>query len=350
MNNIGFLTPAGRVRGQWANAFPEAVVCAAAADFGVPADIDLLFVDIAGQKSKEGTAYVKAALALGLKTVIMSDYPRDEEALVVMRWGALGYCHSHAVPQQLDAIALTVTSGGIWAGAGLMQRLLTKGIGHTEFKDSPLGEIPRSWEVIRSSDVFELVHGYQFRDYDFTETGLPIVKIGQINRKGEIDMTGCSFFSTDRAEEFADKRIYNGDVLMALTGATLGKSCWVSGLESPVYQNYRVGKFVPHDENVLSKQFLYFLVGSPLALNQIMSKINSGAQGNVGKSDFEKLKITLPPIEEQNKISTILSSVDEKLRILSEKKNNYQDLKKGLMQQLLTGKVRVNGLINKTMD
>lgn len=224
---------------------------------------------------------------------------------------------------------------------GLMQRLLTKGIGHTEFKDSVLGEIPTSWEVVRSSDVFELVHGYQFRDYDFTEVGLPIVKIGQINRRGEIDMTGCSFFSTDRAEEFADKRIYNGDVLMALTGATLGKSCWVSGLEFPVYQNYRVGKFVPHDENVLSKQFLYFLVGSPLALNQIMSKINSGAQGNVGKSDFEKLKITLPPIEEQNKISTILSSVDEKLRVLSEKKINYQELKKGLMQQLLTGKVRV---------
>ena len=211
---------------------------------------------------------------------------------------------------------------------GLMQRLLTKGIGHTEFKDSPLGKIPKSWEVVRSSNVFELIHGFQFRDYDFTEIGLPIVKIGQINTKGEIDMTGCSYFSSDRAEEFANKRIFNGDVLMALTGATLGKSCWVDGLKNPVYQNYRVGKFVPHDENVLSKQFLYFLIGSPLALDQIMSKINSGAQGNVGKSDFEKLKITLPPIEEQHRITSILSSVDEKLSILEEKKVNYQELKK----------------------
>jgi type I restriction enzyme S subunit len=226
---------------------------------------------------------------------------------------------------------------------GLMQRLLTKGIGHTEFKDSALGEIPKSWEVVRSSNVFELIHGYQFRDYDFTENGLPIVKIGQINRNGEIDMNGCSFFSSDRAEEFVDKRIFNGDVLMALTGATLGKSCWVAGLDNPVYQNYRVGKFVPHDENILSKQFLYFLIGSPLALDQILSKVNSGAQGNVGKSDFEKLKITLPPLKEQHKIASILSSVDEKMNVLNEKKTHYEELKQGLMQQLLTGKIRVNG-------
>lgn len=224
---------------------------------------------------------------------------------------------------------------------GLMQQLLTEGIGHTKFKDSPLGEIPESWEVVISSEIFELIHGYQFREYDFTETGLPIVKIGQLNSKGEIDMTNCSYFSKDRAEEFSDKKIYNGDVLMALTGATLGKSCWVSGLEFNVYQNYRVGKFEPKDENILSKRYLYFLIGSPLVLNQIFAKVNSGAQGNIGKSDFEKLKITLPSIKEQNKISEILSNIDEKLQIQQDKKTEYQELKKGLMQQLLTGKIRV---------
>jgi type I restriction enzyme S subunit len=204
------------------------------------------------------------------------------------------------------------------------------------YKDSPLGEIPKNWTVVKSNTVFELIHGYQFRDYDFTETGLPIAKIGQINKKGEIDMTGCSFFSSDRANEFVDKRIFNGDVLMALTGATLGKSCWVAGLENPVYQNYRVGKFVPHDENILSKQFLYFLVGSPLALDQIMSKINSGAQGNVGKSDFEKLKIPLPPIKEQQKIAKILSTVDDKIEVIDQQIIETQALKKGLMQRLLS--------------
>ena len=204
------------------------------------------------------------------------------------------------------------------------------------YKMTELGEIPEDWGVVISSDVFELIHGYQFRDYDFTDYGLPIVKIGQINRKGEIDMNVCSYFSSNRANEFADKRIFNGDVLMALTGATLGKSCWVAGLENPVYQNYRVGKFVPHDEAILSKQFLYFLIGSPIALEQIMSKINSGAQGNVGKSDFEKLKIPLPPLIEQQKIAEILSTVDDKIDVIDQKISETQELKIGLMQRLLT--------------
>jgi type I restriction enzyme S subunit len=204
-----------------------------------------------------------------------------------------------------------------------------------------MGEIPVGWEVVKSSQVFELIHGYQFRDYDFTEQGLPIVKIGQINRNGEIDMSDCSFIAEERAEEFADKRIFNGDVLMALTGATLGKSCWVSGLEGDVYQNYRVGKFEPLDKEELSKRYLYYLVGSPLVLNQIFAKINSGAQGNIGKSDFEKLNITLPSLAEQNQIANILDRVDQKKKLLTDKKLQYEQLKKGLMQQLLTGKVRV---------
>ncbi|MFN5984519.1 MAG: restriction endonuclease subunit S, partial [Fluviicola sp.] len=96
-----------------------------------------------------------------------------------------------------------------------------------------------------------------------------------------------------------------------------------------------------HDEKVLSKQFLYFLVGSPLALDQIMAKINSGAQGNVGKSDFEKLKIPLPPLPEQQKIAEILSTVDAKIEVIDQQITETQALKKGLMQQLLTGKLSV---------
>ena len=53
------------------------------------------------------------------------------------------------------------------------------------------------------------------------------------------------------------------------------------------------------------------------------------------------LKLALPSVEEQLEISEILTSFDDKLKVLSEKKATYQELKQGLMQQLLTGKVRV---------
>jgi type I restriction enzyme S subunit len=57
------------------------------------------------------------------------------------------------------------------------------------------------------------------------------------------------------------------------------------------------------------------------------------------------LKISLPSISEQKEIAIVLSTIDDKLDVLLEKKTHYQELKQGLMQQLLTGKIRVNNLI-----
>ncbi|MFN6086665.1 MAG: restriction endonuclease subunit S, partial [Fluviicola sp.] len=61
--------------------------------------------------------------------------------------------------------------------------------------------------------------------------------------------------------------------------------------------------------------------------------------------DILKFIFPVPNVEEQKKIAEILSTISDKLEVLSEKKTHYQELKQGLMQQLLTGKIRVNNLI-----
>lgn len=78
---------------------------------------------------------------------------------------------------------------------GLMQDLMSKGIDVNgnirceethEFKNSPLGRIPKGWECVNFGEFIELVHGFQFRNYDFTESGTPVVKIGQVDRKSVV--------------------------------------------------------------------------------------------------------------------------------------------------------------------
>ena len=66
-----------------------------------------------------------------------------------------------------------------------------------------------------------------------------------------------------------------------------------------------------------------------------------GAQKNLNSKSLEKLNIPVPPLEEQKQIAKILSTVDKKLENLKEKKLFFEELKKGLMQKLLTGEVRV---------
>lgn len=237
---------------------------------------------------------------------------------------------------------------------GMLQDLFTRGIDLNTnklrpryedapelYKESKLGWIPREWNEKIFGEEVDLIHGHQFRDYDFTEFGIPVVKIGQVKPEN-VDLSSCSFVAYGREDEFQNEIIRNGDVLMALTGATLGKACLVKGLNGVVLQNYRVGRFEPIiKENDIDKEFLYYLLIAGDLLTQIFNKVNTGAQGNIGKADFEKASFKKPPFDEQQKIAERLKAIDNKLQTEQTYLQKMQSLKKGLMDDLLSGKKQV---------
>jgi len=236
----------------------------------------------------------------------------------------------------------------------MLQDLFTRGIDITTnqrrpryedapelYKPSKLGWIPREWDAKEFGKEVDLIHGHQFRDSDFTEFGIPIVKIGQVKAEN-VELSNCSFVRAGREEEFQNEIIRNGDVLMALTGATLGKACLVKGLNNVVLQNYRVGRFEPiKKENDIDKEFLYYLLIAGDLLTQIFNKVNTGAQGNIGKADFEKATFIKPPFQEQLRIAEKLRTIDTKLQTEQRYLQKLQLLKKGLMEDLLSGKKSV---------
>ena len=221
----------------------------------------------------------------------------------------------------------------------LMQILLIKGIGHTEFKETDLGEIPVNWEIVKLGLIVELKHGYQFRENDLTKSGIPIIKIGQISNNRKLDFTNITFIDENRLSEFRDNLINNDDVLISLTG-NIGRVVIVKNLKGYAVQNYRVGRFIP-DETKLNKQFLVFILESNYIYQQFNMLSNKTAQANFGKQDINKIKVLLPPIEEQQKISFLLSLIDKTLENYEYENEKLIELKQGLMQQLLTGKIRV---------
>ena len=238
---------------------------------------------------------------------------------------------------------------------GLMQDLLTRGIdphGNLrseqthQFKDSPLGRIPVEWGVNRFSEKIDLIHGHQFRDYDFTSAGIAVVKIGQISEHG-VNLGNCSYVSSDREEQFKRHSLKIGDNLMALTGATLGKVCRVSNAFKDVIllQNYRVGLFRESYSNTIDASFLYFSLQNPALRNQIFNRVNSGAQGNIGKADFEKTSIALPSFDEQRDIGKVLDSAVNKSDQATSHLLKLCATKTALMQDLLSGQKRVTDLL-----
>ena len=217
---------------------------------------------------------------------------------------------------------------------------------NTTYKQTELGLIPDDWEVNRFTDIAELIHGFQFREEHFAENGrFGVIKIGNLTYQGNISLDNLSKSDCEGINNYERLFLRRGDILMALTGGTLGKMSIFNLEENRYLQNYRVGKFEPNEKSI--KNYIYYLLSSTYVQKRIEDNVNEAAQPNFGKQDFDKIKIPLPPLPEQKKIADCLSTWDVAIEKQNALINALTDRKKALMQQLLTGKKRLPGFEGK---
>jgi len=218
---------------------------------------------------------------------------------------------------------------------GLMQELLTKGIGHKEFKDTEIGRIPKEWEVVRIKDIGEVFTGKT------PSTSKDSYWNGDIPFITPEDMTGEKYvYRTNRYVSFeganqSGKILPPNTVLVVCIGSTVGK---VALTHKESVTNQQINSVLCKEK--VDHDCVYYAISH----RSYMLKNYSGvaAVPIVKKSLFEEFKIPLPQkIAEQQKIAEILSTVDKRLELLRNKKEKMEGIKKGLMNDLLTGKRRV---------
>lgn len=208
------------------------------------------------------------------------------------------------------------------------------------YKNSPLGIIPNEWKVERLGISYKIQGGFAFKSELFTNQGIAIIRISNISVNRDVDLSDCVFYPFT---EFVGTpfEVKSGDILIALSGATTGKSAMYR-LNTIAYLNQRVGLFLQISP-AINKLFLFYWIDSNTFQNQLNLLLIAGAQPNISPKDLENIKIIIPPLNEQQKIAEVLSIWDkaiEKQTLLIEK---LELRKKGLMQQLLTGKKRLHG-------
>ncbi|PFY96961.1 restriction endonuclease subunit S [Bacillus wiedmannii] len=209
---------------------------------------------------------------------------------------------------------------------GLMQQLLTKGIGHTKFKKAEIGEIPEEWEVVMMSEVIELISGQSSSSNEVNYEGKGIVYV-----TGPEQWNGYHIEETKWVEK-PRKIAKENSIFITVKGSGVG-TIFLGGY-------YAIGRdvmsIVPLEN--INKDYLYYL-----ALYQAQKIVYNkvGIVPGISRGDILEFKFGLPKIEEQVRISKVLTSWDKKLTIEKNKRLTLRELKKGLMQSLLTGKVRV---------
>lgn len=216
---------------------------------------------------------------------------------------------------------------------GLMQRLLTKGIGHEKFKDTEIGRIPEEWGTKKFKDISKVSQGLQIAiEERFKEPGLnklPYITIQYINDKKNYD--NKYYIENANASVICVK----DDILMTRTGNT---GVVVTNEHGVFHNNFFK---IDYDKSILDKDFLVYYLKSKVIQSLILRYAGTTTIPDLKHKDFYKIPVIIPTIIEQKQIASILSSIDDQISQYESKKEKLQKLKKGLMQKLLTGKIRV---------
>jgi type I restriction enzyme S subunit len=223
---------------------------------------------------------------------------------------------------------------------GLMQELLTKGIGHKEFKDTEIGRIPKDWEVVRLKDVVsEAKPGFACGKRD--ENGILQLRMDNIEPEGWINVeAGVKVPIPEDVENYILKP---GDILFNNTNSIdlIGKTAIFRGEFSRcVYSNHLTRIRVDRSK-AIPEWILYLLIRKwELGIFKMICHRHVH-QAGINNEDLLRLKIPLPSLQEQQKITSIILTVDSKIKLEKMKKAKLERIKQGLMDLLLTGKIRV---------
>ena len=194
------------------------------------------------------------------------------------------------------------------------------------------------WRKEKLSSMIKIQGGYAFKSSEFKKSGIPIIRISNIsNTDNNMNMKEVVYYNEiENEKSFIIKK---SDLLIALSGAP-GKSS-IYNLEEKAYLNQRVGLFKIIDTKKINNSFLSQYVFSSIFQNKLKPFITRGVQPNISPKDIENLDILLHSLKEQEKICGYLSLLDEEIDNLKKQKELIKEMKRGAMQKLLSGEIRL---------
>lgn len=222
----------------------------------------------------------------------------------------------------------------------LMNKLFTEGLNGEEQKETEIGKIPKNWDVVKIDNVIDKTKqvdpgknpNLSFRYIDVSSVSNDTFKITEFTE-----------YKGSDAPSRARKLVQAGDVIVATVRPTLKRIAFID----KTYNGYICSTafcVLRGTKNKSHGLFLYYSVQRDVFIDEL-SKIQRGVSyPAVSDGDIKNQTILLPPFEEQQKIASILSKVDDKIQKEQKRKESLQNLFKSMLQLLMTGQVRVKDI------
>lgn len=214
---------------------------------------------------------------------------------------------------------------------GAMQQILT-GL-------SRLPDFTSAWHKTELSTLVHFQNGFSFSSGDYVRSGHFLIRISNV-QNGSIVLADPVFVEVSGKPRFSQFILENNDILISLTG-NVGRVGRLKSSHLPAALNQRVAKISSKDREKLSEDFLYHCLRSTSFLDFVINSGEGAAQQNTSVAAIGKYLISYPNILEQEAIAEILNDLDADIEALIAQRDKAALIKIGIMQDLLTGKVRL---------
>ena len=229
-------------------------------------------------------------------------------------------------------------------GTGQPQGVGENGKGHTEFKDSPIGRIPVGWDVTTLKNLVDVMESGWSPQCEPLKAGT-----GQwgVLKTTSVTWDGFDYTANKKLPDILDPRpsiqVNQGDILITRAGPAerVGVIAFVEEVPERIILSDKIIRISVNDK--FNSRYISYWLSSNFVKNFFSVRTTGLAQSqtNISQDILKSVPCIVPTLEEQNKISSSISSTESRLKYAIMRLNQYKNVKKALMQDLLTGKVRV---------
>ncbi|MFU2048196.1 restriction endonuclease subunit S [Avibacterium gallinarum] len=209
-----------------------------------------------------------------------------------------------------------------------------------EFVETEMGEVPKGWEVTTLNHICEMKNGYAFKSKEWTDEGIPVIKIGSV-KPMLIELDNGSFVAAENETLRADFLASEGDILVGLTGY-VGEVGRIPYQEKAMI-NQRVAKFLPKKitETMDYYCFIYCLARQKefKAFTEMNAK--GSAQANISTREILSYPVIIATKEIHIAFENVVKNLLDKIIVNSGENSTLTKTRDGLLPKLLSGEIEL---------
>ena len=192
-------------------------------------------------------------------------------------------------------------------------------------------------------DYCSVKSGFAFKSSWWTNSGIRVIKIGSINQDN-LNLSECSYVDEDKTDKAKDFVVKAGDLLIAMTGATIGKFAMVPYSSEMLFVNQRVGKFFLGNNPVEKLPFIYCALKQPEVYGEVVNRGQGSAQPNISASDIMSIPCVIPSQDAINDFNNTSQPLFD-LIISNQRENQHlSELRNALLPKLMSGELDVSNI------